>query len=141
MALRRWVWAFRGEHRGTFLTVNGRLGDNPAGAQCVNVPNGLYRSLGVPSIVGNAADWVGFSDSYREWLDTSSGLRLLVGDVAVFRPDIVGVNGHVDIVLDGSRRPYEGLDQNWPLGAPVVEVFHHEAALAGVVRLRGYHSR
>lgn len=131
------VWHVFHRLRGTYLDVNGALGPNPAGAQCVNVCNAVFDALGVPGVFGNASDWIGFHDEHRGWIDGPSIERLTVGDVAVFRPEIVGPNGHADVVLDGSRTPYAGMDQNWPLGSPVSEVWHHREALAGVLRVKG----
>lgn len=131
------VWRVFHQLRGTYLTENGNLGTNPAGAQCVNPCNAVFHVLGAPGMYGNASSWVGKADVYRDWIDGPSIKRLQVGDIAVFRPELVGPNGHVDVVLDGSRSPYAGMDQNWPIGSPVAEVWHHREALAGVLRVKG----
>lgn len=122
--------------RGTYLEQNGQLGPNPAGAQCVNPCNAVFQALGAPGLYGNASTWIGRDDDYRDWIGGPSIIRLQVGDIAVFRTALVGPNGHVDVVLDGSRSPYAGMDQNWPLGSPVAEVWHYRESLAGVLRVR-----
>lgn len=122
--------------RGVYLIGGGTAGPNPSGNQCTNVPNVYWQSLGLPSKFGSASDWIGADDEFREWKPLSDLLRLETGDVAVFKVSASGPSGHVDLVLDGSKVPYAGLDQNWPIGAPVAEVWHMPTDLAGILRVR-----
>lgn len=133
------TWEFYWETRGAFLFGNGSLGRNPYGAQCVNLPNDFWATMGIPSIAGNASEWVGAEDAYRKWVPATTPIRMVHGDVCVFRPEWVGPNGHVSIVLDGRRSLVATFDQNWPLGSPVSEVWHHPASVAGVLRINGNH--
>lgn len=137
--MQRRTWQFFRDFRGTYLFRNGTLGTNPYGAQCVNPPDDFWESMGIPAIAGNAVDWIGAEDAYRRWVPATTRTRLVHGDVCVFRPEWVGPNGHVSIVLDGSGSMVATLDQNWPLGSPVSEVWHHRASVAGVLRIYGNH--
>jgi hypothetical protein len=133
--LRRTAWGLWRDVGGLFITANGSLGENPSGAQCVNVPNFLWDRLGIPQLFGNAADWVGSRSYHTKWLVMGEGLRLFAGDVVVWSSDGAPPDGHVDVVLDGSRVPFLGMDQNYPLGSPVHLQSHIKNGAAGVIRV------
>lgn len=109
---------------------------DPAGAQCTHVPNEYWRRVGAGQLFGDAASWVAQTPAGCVNLPLVDGLTLMAGDVVVFRPEAVGADGHVDVVLDGSRRPWLGMDQNWPLGAPVSKVWHARESASRVIRVR-----
>lgn len=132
----RRVWSFARMTVGELVTANGSLGENPSGAQCVNICNLWWAHNGASQLYGNASDWVGVRTASLEWLPMRHSRRLRAGDVAVFHPSSSAPDGHVDVVLDGSRIPYLGLDQNWPLGAAVSFVEHDRELLAGLIRYR-----
>lgn len=134
--LRRQAWRMARELRGVYLTANGSLGPNPSGAQCVNVCNEFWRRVGASQHHGNATDWLSTPGRGQRWLPMSTSLRLRAGDCVVFASGPLSPEGHVDIVLEGSRRPYLGLDQNWPTGAPVELREHFQEQAAGVIRIR-----
>lgn len=124
------------ELRGVYLTANGSLGPNPAGAQCVNVCNEYWRRVGATQHHGNAGDWLNLRSRSQKWLPMSTGLRLRSGDCVVFAAGPLTPDGHVDIVLDGARTPYLGLDQNWPTGSPIELREHYQEMAAGAIRVR-----
>lgn len=134
--LQHLAWGMARTWAGHPLISNGTLGPNENGPQCTNVPNTFYALQGMAAVPGDAADWAGFHDSDREWVGRHDNLQLRVGDVAVFGRSAETPFGHVDLVLDGSRLPYLGLDQDWPWGAPVSYVRHMRASIAGVIRVR-----
>lgn len=109
--------------------------EDPNGPQCTHVPNYLWRQVGAGQLFGNASSWVGRAPSGTRWIGSAELSRLKAGDVAVFNPVLVGVDGHVDVVLNGSCEPWVGMDQNWPIGAPVSRVLHSMDQLAGVIRV------
>lgn len=130
----RVVWELAREIAGTHLVRNGSAGMNPNGAQCVNVPNVWLEKLKLDWIPGNAVDFIGYSRHALLWIPGDRLGRARAGDIAVFKPELVGPEGHVDVVLDGSKAPYIGLDQNWPPGNGVSYISHDLSDLAGVIR-------
>lgn len=133
--MRRTAWRMYRDLAGRALLVNGGLGANPAGAQCVNVPNELWRRVGAPQLYGNASNFLRQWGYGVEWFDMSSRLRLRAGDVVVWSAGSAPPDGHVDVVLDGSREPWLGLDQNFPLGSVVHPQSHIRDGVAGVLRV------
>lgn len=123
------------EMGGTFLMAGAFGLPDPAGAQCTHVPNEYWRRVGAGQLFGIAASWMEQTPIGCVALPLTDGLVLLAGDVVVFRPETVGVDGHVDVVLDGSRRPWLGMDQNWPLGSPVSRVWHSRQPVGRVLRV------
>jgi hypothetical protein len=128
------AWAFYREHVGGYLLRNGSIGDNPNGAQCVNVANTYWETIGFLSMFGNAGDWVGRRTQSLAWLPARSGISVRAGDVAVFPVGGVHPDGHVALVLDGSRFPWVGLQQNSPTGSPVVLCSYYDRDAAGFLR-------
>lgn len=134
--VRRRAWMLARAWSGRYLLDGGSGGQNPAGAQCTNVPNTFWWGFGVPSLYGDARDWVGIHDQWRRW-EEGDFLELRVGDVYVMSGGAgVGVLGHTGLVLDGTQRPFESFDQNWPDGAPCGFRRHPMALVRGVLRLR-----
>ena len=133
---RRHAWTFAHTWAGKYLTHNGTLGENPNGAQCVNVPNGFWATLGVPAVVGNASEWAGYQDGHRTWLPWSSELAPVVGDCVVFRVGVADPDGHVALVLDGTKTPPFSLMQNYPTGCPVQLCELLQIGVEGIIRLR-----
>lgn len=134
---RRVAWQVFRRLNGTYLMA-GALGlADPNGAQCTHVPNFYWRALGVGNLFGNASGWIGEAPEGCEYLPLTDRVQLEAGDVAVFRSEFTGPGGHVDVVLDGTQRPWLGLDQNWPLGSDVHRVWHGLDAVAGVIRAVG----
>lgn len=135
--LRIATWRTWRRLRGVYLTVGAQGLEDPNGIQCTHVPNYLWRRLGVGQLFGDASSWIGRAPVGAHWIEASELTRMRVGDVAVFTPALVGVDGHVDVVLDGSREPWVGMDENWPIGAPVSRVLHARDQVAGVIRVTG----
>lgn len=136
LRVRLTTWRAWRRLQGTYLTVGAQGLEDPAGAQCTHVPNYLWRRLGVGQLFGNASSWVGRAPFGADWVPASELLRLRAGDTVVFSPALVGTDGHVDVVLNGSRDPWVGMDQNWPIGSPVSRVRHGRDQVAGVIRVR-----
>jgi hypothetical protein len=135
--LRRRAWQLSADLVGVPLTRNGTLGENPSGLQCVNLPNTHWARLGLPSWYGNASDWIGRSDEWREWRPWSRAMRLWSGDVCVFVPGgNIASDGHVDVVLDGRDPYWLGLDVNYPTGSPCELRRHMRVEIAGHIRCR-----
>lgn len=135
--LRLLAWRVWRSLQGSYLTVGAEGLEDPAGAQCTHVPNYLWRRAGAGQLFGDASSWVGRAPGGTEWIPASGLLRLRAGDVVVFYPSTVGQHGHVDVVLNGSKVPWVGMDQNWPIGSPVSKVRHSRSQVAGVIRVRG----
>lgn len=135
--LRKAAWRFTRENVGHPLSRNGTLGENPAGLQCVNVPNDYWAALGLESWSDNAIDWIGRSDAYREWLPMGGWQRIHSGDVGVLHPGgDVSPFGHVVLLLDGTRLPPLCIEQDWPVGSVCQLGGHQRELYAGVVRVR-----
>jgi hypothetical protein len=134
--LKRAAWRYWWAGQGGLVTLNGRLGENPYGAQCVNIPNGLWEDLGVGSLSGNASEWVGFSDDVRKWVRSSPGSRPHVGDAFVMGASGGRPDGHTGVVLDGSRWPFLGMGQNSPTGSGLELCRYFGTDVAGYIRLR-----
>jgi hypothetical protein len=134
--LRRQAWKLAWRNLHAPLVVNGSIGLNPAGAQCVNVPNAYWDELGLPAFYGNAAEWVGRADASRVWLPASERLWVFAGDVAVIGASGDFPEGHVVLVLDASRSPYIGVQQNSPAGSPVGLCRLSPSLPSGFIRVR-----
>lgn len=131
------AWRTWRQLRGVYLTVGAMGLEDPNGVQCTHVPNYLWRKAGVGQLFGSASSWVGRAPTGAEWISASELRRICAGDTVVFVPALVGVDGHVDVCLNGSRDPWVGMDENWPIGAAVSKVLHGRDQVAGVIRLRG----
>lgn len=95
-------------------------GPNPAGVECVNVPNAFRRVLGLPQIHGNASAWWEHQDGETINFPGYEAARLLAGDIVVYPVSADRPDGHVQLVLDGhSPRNLTVLEENSPEGAPV----------------------
>ncbi len=121
---------------GQALLQNGSIGANPNGAQCVDIPNTYWQRFGVEAWYGNASDWLGKGDQRRRWLPAEPGLRLLSGDVFVLGRSVDTPEGHVGLVVDGSKSPYLAVEQNYPTGSLVHMCRRYVGDAAGFVRLR-----
>jgi hypothetical protein len=122
---------------GTFALTNGAVGGNPNGAQCVNVPNDLWDSLGGQSLYGNAADWVGVRRRWLGWLPMTLDLRVRAGDTLVIPASGNTPDGHVAVVLDGSKDPFLTLSQNYPTGTDCQLRRFDRSVAVGVLRYVG----
>ena len=120
---------------GTSVVQNGSLGENPNFSQCVNIPNDFWLRFGVPAVSGDAGDWVGYCDRYRQWHAVRSSYPPRAGDVAVLARGPLTPEGHVVLVLDGSRAPYIGAEENYPTGSPVSLCSRYRSDAAGFLRL------
>lgn len=134
LKLRRKVWKFARYMMGKAPDYNGTVGPNPAGAQCVNLCNYWFAVLGVSQFSGNAVDWVGAHTANVKWHEMNGGLRLRHGDVAVFTGAGYSPEGHVAVVMDGSKDPVETLDLNFPEGSRIELREHYRSGMAGCLR-------
>jgi hypothetical protein len=109
---------------------------NPAGAQCVNVPNEFRRMLGLTWWEGNASSWAGPGMDRAVWIPAEYLVEPLAGDVAVFLGSPYSEYGHTALVLDGSHAPMVTLaEQDYPIGAGVSLNSRVLDNLVGVQRL------
>ena len=134
--MRRATWSFQREVSRTFLERNGTLGVNPAGAQCVNVPNSFWETFQLEAVPGDAWQFEGYEDAARHYVPHINIGPYLVGDVLVFARSSLYPLGHVAVVLDGSRGRLLTLSQNVPPGEPVHEVRFPRKLPVGLIRLR-----
>jgi hypothetical protein len=131
---RRAAWSCYRGVAGRYLYTNGEIGVNPDGAQCVNVLNTYWASLGIPSRFGNAGDWVGRPTRYLRWLPSTPGVRVVAGDAACISASGAYPNGHVALVLDGSETPLVVMGQNSPTGTPCQLAGMNPYEIAGYLR-------
>lgn len=134
--LRKAAWRIAWNHLGLYMLRDGAAGTNPNGAQCVNLPACYWEQLGLEAVWGNAAAWVGYESKSLMWLPVGTLPRGQAGDVAVIPAGPLTPEGHVVLILDGSRTPYMGAELNYPTGSPV-ELCHRQISdAAGVLRVR-----
>lgn len=121
---------------GSYPLRNGAMGANPNGAQCVNLANCFWESVGRGALSGNAGTWVGVENEWLRWIPLGHEVALNAGDVFVLADGPLTPEGHVGIVLDASRTPYMGAELNYPTGSPVQLCNRYRNDAAGFLRLK-----
>lgn len=106
------------------MSQSGVFGPNPAGPQCVNVPNTWAHRVGRGAFEGNAVDFIGQRPRGWRWVSNGPTNVPRRGSVVVFFGPETGELGHVDVFLFGTQHFLVGLDQNWPDGSPCRRVRH-----------------
>src|ERR1700674_5603762 len=107
---------FVAKYTGKFVTAPGGIG-----GQCVDIANQYGQErFSFPHEWKNAVDWYGTDPAHWAWTKNDAGNAAQFpapGDLVVWAEDPkigTGVNGHIDIFLDGTGFSFHGFDQNWP---------------------------
>lgn len=133
---RRAAWYVYRHLMGTYPAMNGTLGVNPSGAQCVNLANLWFAWEGAGQRYGNAYEFAGYSTRSVEYRVMSSRTRLRVGDVVIYPQSVGRPMGHVAVILDGAKQAPLAMGLNSPDGSPVQLAEVLAADLEGYLRIR-----
>ncbi len=131
-----------------YWTVPGRICDfdGAYGTQCVDPADFYLRDVwGIaPFFVTGAVDLFGHRPDLIEWITNDAGNPNQFpqpGDMVIWGLDAkigTGVNGHVDIFLEGDGNNFKGLDANWPLGSQPHGQMHTYEGVKGWGRRRTF---
>jgi hypothetical protein len=98
--------------------------DGAYGYQCVDLIRYYYNYLGVSPVSGHGKDYATNSlpNGWKryEWQVPSAG------DIAIWNSSQGGGYGHVAIVISADQNSLTTIDQNWPTGSSVKEVYHKD---------------
>ena len=109
--------------------------DGAYGAQCVDLIMAYYQYLGVSRVSGNGCDY-SHNSLPSGWtrIQNTASFVPNPGDIVVWT-DEGWKNGHVAIFLSGNTSNFTSIDQNWPQGSEVKEVYHSSYKYVwGVIR-------
>ena len=109
--------------------------DGAYGAQCVDLIMAYYQYLGVSRVSGNGCDY-SHNSLPNGWVRIQNSASFVPnpGDIVVWT-DEGWKNGHVAIFLSGDASSFTSIDQNWPQGSAVKEVYHSSYKYVwGVIR-------
>ena len=118
---------------GSYIDLDGYPASNPY--QCVDLIKAYYQYLGVSSVSGNGCDY-SHNSLPNGWtrIQNSASFVPNPGDIVVWT-DEGWKNGHVAIFLSGNTSSFTSIDQNWPQGSAVKEVYHSSYKYVwGVIR-------
>jgi len=120
------------EWNGKLISVDGALGPDPYGAQCVCVVNEWCKEIGVEAFAGNAADFEFDSHPDCEWIGNTSANYPLPGDIVVWARSPSLPYGHVAIAEAGATiNGFSAFTQNWPYGSACHSQAYTYAGVAG----------
>ena len=118
---------------GSYIDLDGYPASNPY--QCVDLIKAYYQYLGVSSVSGNGCDY-SHNSLPNGWTRIQNTPTFVPnpGDIVVWT-DEGWKNGHVAIFLSGNTSSFTSIDQNWPQGSAVKEVYHSSYKYVwGVIR-------
>ena len=118
---------------GSYIDLDGYPESNPY--QCVDLIMAYYQYLGVSRVSGNGCDY-SHNSLPNGWtrIQNSASFVPNPGDIVVWT-DEGWKNGHVAIFLSGNTSNFTSIDQNWPKGSEVKEVYHSSYKYVwGVIR-------
>ena len=118
---------------GSKIDMDGYPTSNPY--QCVDLIMAYYQYLGVSRVSGNGCDY-SHNSLPSGWtrIQNTASFVPNPGDIVVWT-DEGWKNGHVAIFLSGNTSNFTSIDQNWPQGSEVKEVYHSSYKYVwGVIR-------
>lgn len=125
------VGFFVRRHLGLYVTDDGSLGPNPAGAQCVNWPNLWCEHLGIELLPGDAGTFIYDNHPDCDWVANEPMNCPERGAIVVWGESALLPFGHVDVCVWSTVYELCGSDQNWPEGSPVHIQMHNYSGVAG----------